>query len=81
MKIKSFPSPLTGEGWGEGEQKQSVPPSPSSPPTRGGESIELWRKFSDLMRGLEGLVQGPHGILCLIRLNQAGATGDRGADR
>jgi HAD superfamily hydrolase (TIGR01548 family) len=31
------PSPLTGEGKGGGEQQDQFPPSPSSPPTRGGE--------------------------------------------
>ncbi|MCJ7784401.1 MAG: HAD hydrolase-like protein [Desulfobacterales bacterium] len=32
------PSPLTGEGKGGGGQQDQFPPSPSSPPTRGGET-------------------------------------------
>jgi hypothetical protein len=36
------PSPLMGEGEGGGKKNKS-PPSPSSPPTRGGES--LWAIF------------------------------------
>jgi hypothetical protein len=34
---KTLPSPLMGEGWGEGEQDQA--PSPSSPPAWGGDIL------------------------------------------
>ena len=37
------PSPLTGEGWGEGEHRFS--PSPPSPPARGG---DVFLSFRDL---------------------------------
>jgi hypothetical protein len=38
-------------------------------------------KLRDLMGSLKGFVKGPHGILYLICLNDAGATGDGSADR
>ena len=33
------PSPLTGEGWGEGILFPFLSPSPSSPPAKGGEIL------------------------------------------
>ena len=39
MKIHNYPSPLTGEGGSEGDIKNFISPSPSSPPTRGGEIL------------------------------------------
>jgi len=36
------PSPLTGEGWGEGVKVRFVSPSPQSPPTKGGEFLRFF---------------------------------------
>jgi hypothetical protein len=36
-----FPSPLMGEGWGEGESSPFLSPSPYSPPAWGGEFLRL----------------------------------------
>lgn len=43
-------------------------------------SHPLRGKLRDLMGGIKGFVEGPHGILHLFCLNNTGATGDRGAD-
>jgi len=49
------PPPLMGEGQGGGGQKEFYTPSPSSPPTRGGEIfgdifLNVRRNFSNLRR-------------------------------